>query len=74
MSLIFNLRILQNLESSAGLLLVDGRPINRLAIGTNTRDVQLKLAGDGLLVVDNPEGLVLSDLDAIDLTKNNKFS
>jgi hypothetical protein len=58
--------ILQNLESSAVLLLVDGRPINRLNIGTNTRDVQLKLASDGLLVVDNPEGLVLSDFDAID--------
>ncbi len=59
--------ILEGGESSALALLGSGFPVVSWAITANTSDVQLQLAGNALLVVDDPQGLFSTDFDSGDL-------
>ena len=45
------------------------RPVDNGAVAANTGDVQLQLAGDALLVVDDPQRLFSADFDFGDLEK-----
>lgn len=58
---------LEDGESSALTILRSGLPVEGRAIAANTGDVQLQLAGNALLEVDDPQRLFRIDLDSGEL-------
>lgn len=50
-----------------------GVPVGRRVVTTNTSKVQLQLAGDALLVVNNPHGFLSANFDVDELANGSDF-